>query len=179
MKSLKYMLLLLAIMSVFSCKKKDDFTYDDRLTSTQYSNSNTRIINLSGLNQLTIGGHKLTNYILPRQEQLPPSTGTLYFPTNGSFSNGSTYTIPQNLLNPDGTANVKMDELNTLINGVLPNGADSVFISSSFKTKDNQTNPNDYFVLNWGGSSFAATSDTVVTFPRSVSAPSDPTHIKI
>src|ERR1700743_202595 len=179
MKSFKYLFLLLLVTAIYSCKKKEDFSFDDRLTSLQFANSNTRIINLSGLDQISVNGQKLTSYIFPQENQLPPSRGSLYFPTNGRFTNGSIYTLPQTFIKPDGTASVKMDMLVTMFGTTIPNGQDSIVQTTSFKTKDDLANPNDYFAASWGGTSFGAPADTVFTFPRSVSAPADPTHIKI
>jgi hypothetical protein len=178
MKSFKYIFLLLLVIAMYSCKKKDDFTYDDRITTQALANSSTRLVNLADNDQLVINGHRLTNFIFPTLGGLAPAVITLYFPTNGRFTNGSTYTIPQNLLNADGTATVQMSLIPPALHGGNVDTANTG--GTLFKTVNNFTNPNDYFDVFYDLTNYNGTSvDTVFVFPRSVAAPSDPTHIKI
>jgi hypothetical protein len=178
MKSFKYIFLLLLVIAMYSCKKKDDFTYDDRITTQAFANSSTRLVNLADNDQLVVNGHRLTNFIIPTQGGLPPAVLTLYFPTNGRFTNGSTYTIPQDLLNADGTSTVQMSFIATALKGGNVDTANTG--GTTFKTVNNFTSPNDYFDVFYDLTNYNGTDvDTVFTFARSVAAPSDPTHIKI
>jgi hypothetical protein len=181
MKKLTYIFLLVIMVVSYSCKKKEEFAYDDRITSLAYANSNTRIINLAINDQLTVNGRRLTAFIVPVLGNLAPITGTLYFPNNGRFTNGSIYTIPQDLLNSSGMATVNMTYFVATLSQFGGGKVDTTNVGGiTFHTIDNQTSPNDYYniynnLTNYNGDG----SDTVYTFPRQVSAPSDPTHIRI
>lgn len=163
MKYLHHILVLLLIITAYSCKKKEGFEYDNRITATTFSNSSTRIVNLSFyMNELTVNSTKLTNYLpnlIMGISVTPQINGTVYFPSTGKFKpgDGVAYYVPQNVLKSDGSALIKMSSDFA--------GAGAI----GFNIQDNFNNPLDYYVH----------SDTVVAIPRSVSSPSGPSNFKI
>jgi hypothetical protein len=179
MKVSQYILFIfLTVTVICSCKKKENFTYDNRPTSLHFANSSARIVNISDYNQVIANGQKLTNFLPQVQGNVPPVSGTLYFPSTGSFSGkGNAWYIPQNLINADGSANISLNKV-SMVGAGAPNDTISPTV---FKAVDNFNHPLDYYAIYSGvhSASFPPLTDTVIAIPRSVSAPSDPTHFKI
>ena len=180
MKVFKYTLFIaLAVIIISSCKKKEDFEYDNRPTTIHFANSSARVVNISDYSQVTVNGKKLTNFITPQVGVTLQPSGTSYFPATGTLAgNGNAWYLPQDIINADGTAQVTLTSLTARYSNGTSSG-DSIQ-PTSFKAVDNLNNPVDYYAISWY-SHYANFSggDTVIAVPRSTAAPSNPTHFKI
>jgi len=160
---------LFFILVIAGCKKdKTDFEYDNRQITDARKNSSVRIINLAGYNQAQVNGDTLTNYILRVTND--PLAGyypaTRYFPDGGRLS--STWNIPQELLK-DGKARLKVENLSlTAIKDPL-----------EIDLQEDGQQPFDYYLLPTANAARVTGQPSYVKVPRSVAAPSNPSHFKV
>lgn len=162
---------LLAVLSISACKKKQDFEYDNRPGTEPLASSSARIVNVAGATQLVINGLKLTNFLPPDIDGYygaDQTRGTVYFPETGRL--GLTYAIPQQFVNTKGWVDSIVFSSLGKRNG-LPE-------SRRFSAKDDFNDPHDYYYVRYRPNR-GTYLDSLITVPRSVSPPSNPTGFKI
>lgn len=157
----------LLLMGLSACKKdKTNLDYDYRPNTETIRNSFSRLVNLSGYNQVQVNGQKLTNYIVPKDgNDLPVYAATKYFTVDGRL--GSTWSIAQDLLTPNGKTSILVESKGYPVTG-LP--------VVTFDVNDDGT-PRDYFLMR--GPVFTVNEPLVYEFPRDITTPSKPDHFKI
>lgn len=172
MRTLSYKILSLCFCIMLlaqACKKdKIDTKVDNRILTENRVNSNVRIINLAGFNQVVANGDSLTSFIV-RPSTGPDSykyPGTSYFPTDGRL--GQTWSVPQNLFNQQETATLKFGVRN--INETNGN------FDISMVAKNDYNTPTDYVLM---PTRYTNGQSEVVAIPRGVASPSKPDHFKI
>jgi hypothetical protein len=161
-------LLLLAILVSGSCKKKLDFTYDNRITRQPVAASSIRLVNLVAATDLSVNGQPLTSYIPPGKDGSygPDQTkGTVYFPETGRL--GTTFYIPQSFVNPDGWAD-----------SIVFSSFLGLPASRPYRAKDDFNHPHDYYYVRFRPN-MGANVDSLFDIPRSVSPPTDPASFKV
>ncbi|GAA4317866.1 hypothetical protein GCM10023149_15630 [Mucilaginibacter gynuensis] len=158
---------LLVLMVLSACKKnKQDFEYDNRVTTDARKSSSLRVVNIGGYGQVIMDGDTLTSFkfAAPTDPANPVFPGTKYFPENGSL--GTTWSIPQSLLK-GGKANLK-----TVLGGYnIPSQVLSIDLQETLQATD--------FYLQMSDNLVGEPVPKYLKLPRDVSAPSDPTKFKI
>lgn len=164
-----YILLAAAVM-MSACSKKLDYSYDNRVVQQPMTASTIRLVNLYGATELSVGGKKLTSYMLPDAEGyygVNETRATFWFPESGRL--GTTYTVPRELVK----------------NGVL----DSIMFSSlsarnyvpparPFRAKDDDAHPNDYYFVRFRPNPDGF-PDSLFVVPRGISPAADPAGFKV
>ena len=164
-----YLLCFVLLFTSQSCKKeKIDTVLDNRTLTENRANSNARIINLAGFNQVIANGDSLTNFVVrnpvgPDSYKFP---GTSYFPTDGKL--GKIWNIPQDLFNAQNVA--KLNFTTRLYQNTL-------LTDLKLDAKNDYANPTDYFLM--PAVFMNGQPDAVIPIKRGVSAPSKPDHFKI
>lgn len=156
------------LLILFGCKKdKTDFSYNGQPTQSAITSSPIRIVNINsrGLREMVVNGQRLTSFIAPdpRVPITDRTKGTKYFPENGRM--GTTWYLPQELINPDGKARVQM--------GYVVEGSTELNEPVSWEVDEHAFPFPDYYNIG------ATADDSVFVLPRSVSPPANPQHFKI
>nr|WP_121270996.1 DUF4397 domain-containing protein [Pedobacter schmidteae] len=162
-------LFCLTAMFFFQACKKDkvDFEADNRVLQENRVNSNARIVNLAGLNQVVFNNDSLTNFVVrhPNAPDWYKFPGTDYFPVNGQL--GKSWYIPQNLFNAQETVQLKLGSRNF-------QGSNDFDLELT--AKNDYNNPTDYYLM---PTFFMSGQPAIVPVKRGVSTPSKPDHFKI
>ncbi|ASZ14150.1 hypothetical protein KTO58_03240 [Chitinophaga pendula] len=171
-RSLHYIIgVLLGTGALFSCTKKTDFSYDNRVNPAADANSSIRIVNLRAANELSINGEQLTSFLQPTVEGGYDGRNTIprpYFPETGRM--GLTFTVPQRLVSADGKAhNVQFASFSR--NWGLP-------LTRGFEMKDDYNQPKDYYFTYFSPNQ-GTLQDSVFEIPRPAATPAKPDHFKI
>ncbi|NML23589.1 hypothetical protein HHL16_22105 [Pseudoflavitalea sp. G-6-1-2] len=173
-KSLIYFCRLgLAVILLTGCKKKLDFEYDNRLSKEPIAGSITRIVNITGSDQLRINNTKLTAFIAPAIDGSygeKETRGTIYFPENGRIGVGTAFTVPQMFVGADGQINnIQFSSLGN--RQALPP-------SRSFVAKNDPNNATDYYYVRYRPNR-ESYLDSLIAVPRSISPSSNPASFRI
>jgi len=150
------------------CKKdKTDLRQDNRVLTVNRANSNVRIINLAGFNQVKANGDSLTSFVVknPFTADGLKYPGTSYFPTDGKL--GKTWFVPQDIFKANETA-----EFDFGLRTYQASGMADIKMTA----KNDYNNPTDYYLL---PTFFMTGQPAVVPVNRGVSVPSKPDHFKI
>ncbi|WP_126972731.1 DUF4397 domain-containing protein [Gynurincola endophyticus] len=165
----KFLGLIVLAVALSSCQKdKFDMTTDNRMITDNMKNSNVRIINLGGFNQVVANGDSVTSFYIvhPQTPQASFSPGTQYFPKNGRL--GSTWTVPQQLFD-----NQEKVELKILDRNYYKQAERDEIIQA----ENDYHNPVDYYLM--VASNWQEGQPQSVKVPRGITAPAKPDHFKI
>lgn len=159
----------LLLLSLVSCKKeKLDMKEDKRTVTEQRANSNVRIINLSGFNQVVANGDSLTNFVVrnPRGTDWYKYPGTSYFPKDGRLT--KIWTIPQDIFDVSEKADFHFAGRYYLGSGLN--------MDLDVQVKNSYDQPTDYYLM---PTPYMKDQPEVVSVPRAVTTSSKPDHFKI
>jgi hypothetical protein len=164
-----YLFCVVLLLSAASCKKKIDFSYDNRPNQNAGITLNTRLVNLIGYREMQIGDKRLSSFLPPDREGYYGAPGTMrttpYFPETGQL--GTTFAFPGEFLSSDGY--IRNIWLTSLSQRDVIAGADS------FDIKDHGRAAMDYYMVRYAGNY----DDSLFSIPRDITSPSDPTKFKI
>lgn len=161
---------LAAALMMSACSKKLDYSYDNRVVQQPMTASSIRLVNLMNATELSVGGKKLTSYLLPDVEGYygPNETrGTFWFPESGRL--GVTYTIPRELVKNGAVDSILFSSLSP--RNVVPP-------SRPFSAKDDDAHPNDYYFVRFRPNSDGF-QDSLFVVPRGISPAADPAGFKV
>lgn len=158
------MIIIFTVLLATACRKdKQDVRVGNLPDYSNNAKSTLRVISIDGAVDLMVNNTKLTNFIGASQDGTPPFPyPTPYFPTTGKLKGA--YNLPQQFLDKNGEATVKL----------YSSISAGTFLLDSFKVQENYNQPRDYYTA-----STTAGVAGVTMVPRSVTAPSDPGHIRI
>ncbi|MFD2555509.1 DUF4397 domain-containing protein [Sphingobacterium tabacisoli] len=159
----------LVLLCFTSCKKeKLEMKVDNRTVTEQRANSNVRIINLSGFNQVVANGDSLTNFVVqnPRGSDWYKYPGTSYFPKDGRLS--KIWTIPQDIFDVSEKADLHFAGRYYTGNGLN--------MDLDLQVSNSYDQPTDYYLM---PTPYMNGQPEVVRVPRGVTTPSKPDSFKI
>lgn len=166
---LKNLVCFFCLLMLFtSCEKdKEDFLIDHRWSTDVSKNSNARIVNLRGVNQIVLNGDTLTSFIVRDRNAADyyKYPGTKYFPEDGKL--GSIWTIPLELFDASDKAHIITKTVQWYSH--LPDYA----VEFTVKTQEQAM---DYYLLS---SVFVTGMPDMMEVPRGIEAPSKPDHFRI
>lgn len=156
-----------AMVMLASCKKdKLELKNDYRPITDVRGNSLSRLVNMSGYNQVQVNGDTLTNYTILQPNESIKYPATYYFPENGRL--GKTWNIPQALFNEKGEMR--------LLTEATQWGA-TLVEATTIDMKQSADTAFDYYLLM--PAALIETQSKWVKIPRDITAPSRPDHFKV
>lgn len=171
MRYIPVLILLFAAFTTACKKEKQDYEKDNRVITDPRANSSTRLVNVTGYNQVIANGDTLTNYkVIPNtpgynQWEYP---GTPYFPSDGRL--GATWYLPRSLFGKSSTVSLVVEA----------NGWQTLNRTLQLDVKDDYNTPLDYYLLTQKNEPYVIDAPpAIVPVPRSVHAPSRADHFKI
>src|SRR5688572_5442841 len=138
MRYIPVLILLLAAFTTACKKEKQDYEKDNRVITDPRANSNVRLVNATGYNQVIANGDTLTNYkVIPNSPEYNQweYPATPYFPSNGRL--GSTWYLPRSLYGKNGAVSLVIEA----------NGWQTNARTLRLDVKDSYTTPLDYYLL--------------------------------